>query len=243
VNGVIRPVELSIVTTIDLARRPKQLLDRLHLLYKFATAAGLRLVVGHNDRATRHDATLRAWHDRNSGAACVLVSQALYEGEVNNARLRNAALALVVTPTVVLMDADIYIDRANLEHLADAVAAGSPLAMLPCLYLTDAGTQLLLSGGAASAVIDDYFSYRREYVMHLAMPSSVIAFKTKDGLDIGGFHEGYTGHGYEDFDFMLRLAKKNWLDRWFSGPVAGQDLCRAAACRGIQSAFGASMSQ
>jgi hypothetical protein len=28
---------------------------------------------------------------------------------------------------------------------------------------------------------------------------------------LGGFHEGYTGHGYEDFDFMLRFALKKQL--------------------------------
>ncbi|MFD2271017.1 hypothetical protein ACFS07_07460 [Undibacterium arcticum] len=26
--------------------------------------------------------------------------------------------------------------------------------------------------------------------------------------DIGGFNEAYSGHSYEDFDFMIRLALK-----------------------------------
>ncbi len=205
------PLDLSIVTTLDLARRPEQLLERLHLLYNFSSGAGFRLVVGHNDRGTRHDVKLRRWHDRHAGTACTLASQRFYAGEVNNACLRNAALGQVATPIVVLMDADIYLDREHVERLAHAVASGTTLAMLPCLYLTNAGTQILLSGGAASALIDDYFNYRRHYVMHLAMPSSVIAFKTSDALGLGGFHEGYTGHGYEDFDFMLRLARNTGL--------------------------------
>src|SRR3546814_10969669 len=38
------------------------------------------------------------------------------------------------------------------------------------------------------------------------MPSSVVALRRADYMEVGGFHEHYEGHGYEDHDFLLRYA-------------------------------------
>lgn len=128
-------------------------------------------------------------------------------------KLRNIALAQVATPYVLFLDVDIIPDLKQIQQaLQDVIDSSAQLCMYPCLYLSAKGTRQ-----AAKLPIADfkqyYYQFKREWILHLAFPSSIIICDMQSVRDIHGFDESYIGHGYEDFDFMLRLFKnKNLIE-------------------------------
>jgi predicted glycosyltransferase involved in capsule biosynthesis len=142
-----------------------------------------------------------------------LISDHFYSGQINNSLLRNRALKLVKTPVSMLLDADLFPDQALFFKCAQRVLRGdSPLIILPCLYLSKMGSQWLLSGKESrESLVHRYLAFERAPFLHIASPSSAIFFRTEEYWRIGGFDEAYVGHGYEDFDFMLRLAIEHKL--------------------------------
>jgi predicted glycosyltransferase involved in capsule biosynthesis len=50
-----------------------------------------------------------------------------------------------------------------------------------------------------------FFDFSRKEFLHLASPSSITILKSDDYRMIKGFDERFRGHGYEDFDFLIRL--------------------------------------
>src|SRR5687768_5556281 len=101
---------LTVVIPIDLGRRADQLLSRLLLLLN-ALDPAFRIMIGHNDRGTRHDASLRKIVQERGGSNISLCSVRLEDDSVNNAALRNAAFWQVDTEFALLLDADIYCDN------------------------------------------------------------------------------------------------------------------------------------
>lgn len=198
-------MNITIVTTIDLLRRPEQLLNRLQKMCQMVVSNDFNLVIGHNDRGSKYDAELKNWFCRKRDNI-VLVSNKDDSETINNSRLRNIALCEVETSVSILMDLDVCVDPKIIRELANSVKSGQPISMLPCIYLTEKGTKYYLENNNKKMIIDDYFSFGRNYVMHVAMPSSIIAFETYDAKKINGFDEKFIGHGYEDFDFIFRLA-------------------------------------
>lgn len=195
-----------IVTPADLSQRPRELLHRLEALAVSVTGIGCALAIGHADRSSPADAELRRRLGRLAIPGVHLVSQSPQSEAVNLARMRNTAMQAVSADIVVLLDADIVPDARLLCALSGEVAAGAPLAMAPCLYLSRAGNRLVTRPGGKEAIIRRAFAFSNEFITHWALPSSVMAVRRSDYLALGGFHEAYVGHGYEDFDFMLRLA-------------------------------------
>jgi predicted glycosyltransferase involved in capsule biosynthesis len=198
---------ISAIVPVDLARRPANLLCRLSSLLDRARAQGLRIVIAHNDRGKTSDRALKklcAQHRME------LVSDAFYAGDVNAARLRNEAVSHVSTPLTLLLDADIHLEADVLARVATSVLANDkPFQVLPCLYLSRRGSADLLHRRVrADALLSDYLSFRRAPFLHMAIPSSVTVFRTEDYQRAGAFDSGFAGHGYEDLDFLLRLA---WL--------------------------------
>lgn len=63
--------------------------------------------------------------------------------------------------------------------------------------------------GDSAGLWEKYLDFYSGYFMHIAMPSSVILLHTEDFQKINGFDEDYKGHGFEDFDFMIRLWRAN----------------------------------
>ncbi len=196
---------ITAIIPADLERRPANLLSRFHGLLGRSREQGVSVVVGHNDRGNLYDGLLKrlcAYH----GAR--IVSNAYYEGEVNNALLRNKAMTAVDSPFTVLLDADLHVPTGMLHGVAASVANGErPFGVLPCLYLSRAGTSRLRKNRTEpEALFGDYLKYKRAPFLHLALPSSVTVFRTEDFARAGGFDEAFSGHGYEDFDFLVRLA-------------------------------------
>ena len=195
---------IEAIVPIDLARRPWRLLRRLRLQQIRATVSGLTLLVGHNDRGTAADAMLKRFCRREQVR---IVSGAFYDGHVNNARLRNEAMRAVRAPWTLLLDADVLIEHETIMRMHAALDDKQPFCIAPCLYLSARGSRILLKGYATQrSLLARYWSFERMPFLHLAIPSSVALFATVDFARVGGFDERFSGHGYEDLDFLLRLA-------------------------------------
>lgn len=197
----------DVVVPVDLERRPLDLLIRVKALCEQARTQSMSLVIGHNDRRSPYDRMLKALCKRYDVR---LVSRFLYRDNVNNARLRNEAMGAVTAPLTLLLDVDLLLPGDTVERVAASVTKGQfPFRILPCLYLSRRGSRDLRRGDVSPrCMLDAYFQFRRAPFLHLALPSSVVLFRTEDFHRCGGFDTAFEGHGYEDFDFLLRLA---WL--------------------------------
>ncbi|EIX8705493.1 capsular biosynthesis protein, partial [Escherichia coli] len=58
-----------------------------------------------------------------------------------------------------------------------------------------------------------YFDFSRKEFLHLASPSSITILKSESYKKIHGFDESFQGHGYEDFDFLIRLYNHHFLSK------------------------------
>jgi predicted glycosyltransferase involved in capsule biosynthesis len=197
---------LSVAVPVDLLRRPRDLLDRVTRLVGHPGMEKMEIVVAHNHRGTRHDRLLVT--RLRELAHVTLVSSAFYDGSPNSGYLRNRAVERAGAATTLLLDADIYPDPDLFLLCARQIFdLQTKMVVLPCLYLTKWASRRLCRGKETkSTVLDAYFAFRRQCFQHMANPSSVMVFRTEDYWHAGGFDERFEGHGYEDFDFMLRLA-------------------------------------
>lgn len=195
------------IVPIDLVSRPDDIVAKAVLLAKAFSAYGAAIVFAHNDRSSVADIKFsRAIFERRYPGV-VVVSGKFYDGVVNPALLRNIAAPRVQTPVILLLDVDILADMDLFQRYADGVGEAVPFSMLPCLYLTQLGTKKVLAGALTPSTLkSEYFAFSRKYFLHLASPSSIIFMSTDAYMAIEGFDERFSGHGYEDFDFMVRLA-------------------------------------
>lgn len=228
---------ITIVVPLDLKRRSISLVSRIVRLAEACGPAGMRLVIGHADRSTIYDKRLIQFTRRHSHVKVLSTPEP--SQLPNLSRLRNIAAEAADDGVLLFLDADIAPDIGVFQALAKQVFEGSPFAMAPCLYLSDAGTRRLKGGTPLPTIIKNSLSFSPFEFMHWAFPSSVMAMRREDFFKVDGFYEGYIGHGYEDFDFMLRLALQKKLvtpsfdllvDRPYRAPLLAE---------GFRSALGA----
>ncbi len=198
-----RQIIIEIITIIDLARRPKQLLSRLKSLAAAIAGTEFSLVVGHADRRGWADRELQGFFDKSQGK---LISFRPQSDGVELARLRNSAMENAESETVLLVDVDIFPDIRLFRSLANSVISGSRIEMAPCIYLTKYGTNKLLKWRDPNSIVSEILKFSPDLITHWAIPSSVIGLSRIDYWAVDGFHEGYFGHGYEDFDFLIHLC-------------------------------------
>ncbi len=197
----------TIIIPIDLTFRPGDIFDKAIF---FAVKAGeekIKLVFGLNDRETFWD---EKFYRVLSSYKNVVVNKIVRNNSsVNSSLLRNVAFEKVMTKYVVIYDVDIYPDFSMLYKYVKLLSSNvRPFYILPCLYLSKYGSVRLLSGiENLSTLKEKYFSFSRKEFLHLASPSSLTIMKSNDFEAINGFDISYEGHGYEDFDFLLRLSK------------------------------------
>jgi predicted glycosyltransferase involved in capsule biosynthesis len=226
-NGSNFLSDLTAIVPIDLQFRPKDILSKVTLMLESSKAFSMRIVFSHNDRGSKFDSVLKdvvAGHNNVK-----LLSKRFYEGIVNASILRNEAFSAVSSKYLVLLDVDLWLDHELLKKSLFSIALGAkPFVILPCLYLSQAGSQSLLKGKSIKALRENYFSFSRKDYMHLANPSSVVIMLSADYEVLKGFDNAFLGHGYEDFDFMMRLASKYELIKpsrdFFSNPTVRSPL-------------------
>lgn len=196
----------SLVTILDLSLRPIQLLNRVKSLALAIAGTEFNLTIGYMERDSKHDHELKKLLDFSLFKNIQLVSViAKKDSAINLSLLRNIAVEAVESEILLIVDLDIYPDITLFRNLAEKVSKGQNFSIAPCVYLTDHGSRLVQTLKKED-LIERCMSYSNDIYMHWAIPSSVMALRRDDFLSIGGFFEGYLGHGYEDFDFMIRLA-------------------------------------
>ena len=200
--------EYTAIIPVDLSARPDDIMRKSLLLAEAFSKRSARIVFAHNNRGSVADKQYVQALSLSKSEGVKVVSDKFYDGVVNPALLRNQAFAHVETDVILLLDVDIFPDMELFQHYADAVAAKeASFFILPCLYLTQCGTDKLLKGKMSIASLKaKYYDFSRRYFLHLASPSSIIFMVRGTYQDLNGFDERFSGHGYEDFDFMVRLA-------------------------------------
>jgi len=203
--------DLTAIVPIDLSQRPMDILQKARRLVEGAAQSGISVVFGYNSRKSLSD--LLFTHLFGKHPSCTIATTTERLASVNASHLRNIAHAHVKTPFIVLLDVDIWPDFELLKKYKNKLAEGErPYFMLPCLYLTEKGSKDLTSHRLATSDLKKrYFGFSRKEFLHLASPSSVTIMKSKDYRSLGGFDIGYEGHGYEDFDFLVRLAQMHHM--------------------------------
>ena len=194
--------DLTIVIPLDFHRRSWDLYRRVKRFVHTFAGQPVQLIFGCN-------AAPKFWVNclQRLIAKHANIQLCLVEAEASSlAKLRNAAIAAVKTPYVLFLDVDIVPDR-HLVDLAYQQVIHQPkqIGMFPCLYLSKSGSKLIPKYSAAEFK-DHYFDFRRDLILHLAFPSSIVITDIASVHEIGGFDEQFVGHGYEDFDFMLRFS-------------------------------------
>lgn len=194
-------LDLSIVIPIDLQRRSWDIYKRIKNYVRIFSGSNIKVILGCNSEP-------RYWvnkvknlieQHRHFQLCCVSADAS------SLAKLRNTALAVVETKFVLFLDIDIWPD-VDIIQKAYMQVVNNPytLGMFPCLYLSKNGSKKV-GKWSTSEFVQSYYDLRRDLIQHLAFPSSIILTDLASIQHITGFDESYVGHGYEDFDFMLRL--------------------------------------
>lgn len=199
--------DLSIVVPLDFSRRSKDIYQRAIMLANALNATGITIIFGCAVTPEKWVNKLKYKLENNTQVRIISCS----DSQNQLAKLRNIAITQVTTPYVMFLDVDIVTNPEQILQALNAVKQSSAqLCMYPCLYLSAKGTRQLSEQNIA-AFKQYYYQFKREWILHLAFPSSIIICDIQSVNEIQGFDESYKGHGYEDFDFMLRLFKHKQL--------------------------------
>ena len=193
--------DLSIVVPIDFSRRSREIYQRTIRMAKMLQGTNITLVLGCAAEPQRWINKLSKELKKYPKVQMVSAPQC----QSHLAKLRNIALAEVITKYVLFLDVDIFPDLAQIQYAYhEVIASPTQVCMYPCLYLSKAGSRKL--GRIPSAAFQQYYyQFKRNLILHLAFPSSIVISDLDSIRAIGGFDDQYVGHGYEDFDFMIRL--------------------------------------
>lgn len=194
--------DLSIIIPIDLSRRSKQIYKRAQVIATELGGAGFNVIFGINTLNTALSYQLL----KVLTTIPNIKYNTINENNVPLAKIRNCAINLVDTKYTLFLDVDIYPDVHVLDEYLQLVnKAKNNICIIPCLYLTEKGKFFLSKNKSSEKIIESYFNCRRDIVNHLAFPTSLIILDTYSVKMINGFDENFIGHGYEDFDFMIRI--------------------------------------
>jgi predicted glycosyltransferase involved in capsule biosynthesis len=196
----------TIIVPIDIDARPYDIVKKALRLARFSVNTGCNLVFGYNDRNKLFDFIFKRLIMRFTNVQLATTSSA--SGVVNLSELRNIAVNIAKTEILILLDVDIWPDQAIFEKYVNIVRQETqPFSILPCIYLTENGTSNLIRAKTnPSSLFLRYLSYSRSEFLHIAIPSSITVVKKTDYLLVGGFDTSFVNHGYEDFDFLMRLG-------------------------------------
>lgn len=200
---------LSIIVPLDFNRRSQDIFQRAVQLAKTCASTTVKIIFG--CAATPEKWLIKLEKALQQYNNVQIVSSQDSKSQLS--KLRNIALAHVSTTYVLFLDVDIIPDIEQIQQALQAIIKSpTQLCMYPCLYLSAKGTKQVSKRPIADFK-QYYYQFKREWILHLAFPSSIIICDMQSVREIQGFDERYIGHGYEDFDFMLRLFKhKNLIE-------------------------------
>lgn len=203
-------IDLSIIIPIDLSYRSSDILQRIKHLAVIAQNQSIRFILGCNAQPERKVQQLKKVIE-----ACPQITLVMDQSASGHlSRLRNIALAQVQTRYVLFLDIDIHINFQQIQNVfAEVQQHPAQLCMYPCLYLSKKGSKHV-NRQTLAKFRQAYYDFRRDLILHLAFPSSIIITDLKSVHAIHGFDEQFIGHGYEDFDFMLRLFHHKGLIKY-----------------------------
>lgn len=224
---------LSIIVPIDLSRRGDDIYIRSKDLINKISNTKIKLIFGHADYNNEYDLKFKDMI-KNSSKNIENSSEKTFNS-INLSKLRNLAFQKVKTDYILLLDIDIYFDKELILYMLEETIKNEEFEMAPCFYLKKNISKNLIKNKKINLrkISDDYFNstdYSKE-IMHLAIPSSIMLLKSSDYKKLNGFDESFTGHGYEDFDFMIRLSClynriKDWdkinIDNTYLAPLLAE---------------------
>lgn len=197
---------LTAIIPIDLSQRAIDIITKTKKMLLAADASNVNIIFGHNNRNTIYDKIFLKIIEKFEN--CQVTSRDTGHDVVNTSKLRNEAFKKVISKHIILLDIDIWPDFEILKKYSNNILKGEqPFYILPCLYLTKLGSHALIKEKLSiQELTNKYFNFSRKEFLHLASPSSVTIMSSLDYIKLGGFDEKFSGHGYEDFDFLIRLG-------------------------------------
>lgn len=220
---------LTIITPVSLTRRKKDILSRVKLFIKTFENSKFQLIIGTDSKIIKNLS--------ENLTPNIIISYTPKKNSINLSKLRNIAIEKLDSTHVLFLDIDLHIDLNLLEKLyKNFLASNKKIQMYPCLYLSKKGTKLI-SKIDIEEFINLYLNYSRDIILHLAFPSSIILCKSSDVKEINGFNEDYSGHGYEDFDFIYRLLKINSMINTSPFTLKDQTYLAPLLCTGFRADF------
>lgn len=196
-------IDATIITTIDFNFRPIDLLYKSFIFFKRLAYTDIQIRIGHANRHTIYDYILT--HIYTKIFKNIFIISVHYKSKnVKNSLLRNIASQNINSTFMIFSDIDIYF-QINILNSMIAETKKNGFSIIPCLYLTRKGTQHILKTNDMNSIIDNWLSISFNYVKHIAIPSSFLCLTQETFKKLNGFDENFEGHGYEDFDFLLRL--------------------------------------
>jgi len=207
----------SIIVPIDLSRRPLGVLRRLRAFLDAPWPAGCtEIVVAHLTYGTRWDRVLeRMVSARRTRMRNIVLPQTArlpHEPGIPLGRLRNIGAEAASGMDLFFADVDLVLPPNVIEEarqLRRELERG--FVSVPVIYLShrvglDAARRL-----AAATPQRQVADHLRTLALNrqmdgLALNSSLILVNKEHYRRLEGFHERYCGHGFEDFDLLMRLA-------------------------------------
>ena len=219
-------IPATIVTTVDFCFRPLSIFFRAYKFFKNCNNINIQVIVGHANRSKICD-FLFLMMCKKKFKNIHIVSFDFKNVKNNNSILRNISSKEVKTKFIIFSDIDLYFDSDIIKYVI-IDAERNKFSILPCLYLSKFGTKNFNKDKNRINIINKWLLWDIRNVLHLAIPSSFICLEKEIFDKIHGFDEKYEGHGYEDFDFMVRLLNyyncikfnnKSIIDKTYIAPL------------------------
>ncbi|TEY03996.1 capsular biosynthesis protein [Campylobacter sp. US33a] len=167
---------------------------------------------------------------------------------------RNLGIINAKSDVVMSLDVDCAISEKNLENILELINIKeidknpNAFLVLPCVYLNEFATEFLKAHKPSlwDNIIKHDMLFERKLIKFLTPASSTIVMNRFKFLELGGNDKDFVGHGYEDFDLMMRILKncaqfeampanlefdyRNWSFNDYKGfralfAVAGNEAC------------------
>jgi len=144
---------------------------------------------------------------------------------VSMSRARNRGAQAASTPFIFFMDCDLIPPVGFFRKLLDEIqvlrldACAEDMIMVPVSYLTDAATEDYLTNGGQDRhgeFLEHTINRNTSVIEKFSSGTSACVYNRLYYLARGGYVEDFTGWGYEDLEFNLRIAR---LTRKFPLPI------------------------